>query len=106
MPDNPGRLQIGTLLIGSRGHRHDPTECRPSEGASVRPLHVRDQLADVAVQGDVLVALELLEGAHEARDQRLKDGRDDLALSPATESSAKVGGVAPLAACRAQFGSV
>ena len=106
MPDNPRRLQIGTLLVWSRGHRHDPTQRRATEGASVRPLHVRDQLTDVAVQGDVLVALELLEGAHEPRDQRLKDGRNDLALGSTTESSAKVGGVAPLAACRAQFGSV
>lgn len=106
MPNNARRLQIRTLLIRSGSHDHDATECSTAKGSAVSSLHVRDQLSHIAVQRNVLVALELLEGAHESGDESLEDGRNHLALCAATQSAAKVRRISTLTACRSQFGSV
>lgn len=84
MPNDTRYLQIGTLLVRPWGHRHDATQCSSAERTSMGTLYIRHQLTDVTVQSNVLVALQLLEGDHEARDQCLEHCCNYLALCAAT----------------------
>lgn len=104
MANHSRRLQVRTLLIRPRRHCHNSTQRRPPEYSPVGTLHVRDQLADVAVQRNILVTLQVLECGHESRDECLEDGANHLALRASAQSATEVGRVP--AACRTHFGSV
>lgn len=63
----------------------------------MRSLYVGHQLTDVTVQCDVLLALQLLEGVHEARDQCPENGTDHLRLGSTAGAAIEVGRISALA---------
>lgn len=63
----------------------------------MRSLNVGHQLANVTVQGDVLLTFQLLEGVHEAGHQRPEDGTDHLGLRTTAGAATEVGRISALA---------
>lgn len=98
VPNHSGRLHVGQLFIWPRRHRHYAAERNQSKGATVGTFHIGDQLPNVTVQGNVLLALELFERFTETGDHRFEDGRNHLALGAAAKAATEIRCVTTLTA--------
>lgn len=81
-----------TSLVRPIRRVEDTAESDAPEGTTVRLLHVRHQLPDVAVQADVLLRFQLLGETDEPRHENLEDAGHDLSLDTARSVTAGVVG--------------